>query len=206
MSFSHGFYVILQQQLNFLKHGAAGPDVFEKPFVVGHECAGLVEDVGAKVEQWKKGDRVAIKPGAPCLKYGFRLSISVTASLQALEPSQTFKNIQHTSDIDLEKADFKVSICRCDLCTTGFSNLCSKSAIDYFGTPTSDGSACTVKLVPEEQLVRLTPKISWVEAGLIQPLAISIQMARQAELKAHQKVMIFGGGCIGLLLGAIAKA
>lgn len=63
-----------------------------------------------------------------------------------------------------------------------------------------------MKVVPADQLVRLTPQISWTEAGVIQPLAISLQMARQAELKAHQNVMIFGGGCIGLLLGAIAKA
>ena len=56
------------------------------------------------------------------------------------------------------------------------------------------------------QLVKLTDKISWVEAGLIQPLAISLQMSRQAGLKAHQHVMILGGGCIGLMLGALAKA
>jgi D-xylulose reductase len=56
------------------------------------------------------------------------------------------------------------------------------------------------------QLVQLTDSISWVEAGLIQPLAISLQMSRQAQLKAHQHVMILGGGCIGLMLGALAKA
>ena len=57
-----------------------------------------------------------------------------------------------------------------------------------------------------EQLCRLTPKISWTEAGLVQPLAIAMQMTRQAGLKAHQHVIILGGGCIGLMLGAMAKA
>ncbi|KAI5306276.1 hypothetical protein KEM56_001602 [Ascosphaera pollenicola] len=55
-------------------------------------------------------------------------------------------------------------------------------------------------------MVKLTDKIDWVAAGLIQPLAIGIQMSRQAGLKAHQTVFIAGGGCVGLLLGAIAKA
>lgn len=63
-----------------------------------------------------------------------------------------------------------------------------------------------MKVVPQDQLVRLTPKISWTAAGLIQPLAIAIQMARQAELRAHQNIMIFGAGCIGVQLGAMAKA
>lgn len=63
-----------------------------------------------------------------------------------------------------------------------------------------------MKVVPGVQLVRLTDRISWTEAGVIQPLAISLQMSRQAGLKAHQNVLILGGGCIGLLLGGIAKA
>ena len=46
------------------------------------------------------------------------------------------------------------------------------------------------------QLVRLTPKISWSEASLIEPLAISVQMSRQAGLKALQHVMILGRGLV----------
>lgn len=89
-------------------------------------------------------------------------------------------------------------------CTLGRSNLCALTR--YNGTPGVDGGCSTFKIVPEAQLVRLTPKISWAEAGLIQPLAISIQMARQADLKSLQTVLILGGGCIGLLLGSIAKS
>lgn len=79
----------------------------------------------------------------------------------------------------------------------------------YYGAPGTgpqDGSLCTYKIIPETQLVRLTPRISWVEAGCIQPFAIALQVSRQANLKANQTIMIFGGGCIGLILGAISKA
>ncbi|EXJ75275.1 uncharacterized protein A1O5_01971 [Cladophialophora psammophila CBS 110553] len=96
----------------------------------------------------------------------------------------------------------------CDDCTTGYSNLCS--SIEYYGVPApggrQDGLLTTYKIVPVTALARLTPRISWVEAGAIQPLAIALQMTRQAGLKAHQTVLILGGGCIGLLLGAVAKA
>ncbi|KEF62068.1 uncharacterized protein A1O9_00040 [Exophiala aquamarina CBS 119918] len=74
------------------------------------------------------------------------------------------------------------------------------------GTGPQDGALCTYKIVPVVQLARISPKISWVEAGTIQPFAIALQMARQAGLTANQNVMILGGGCIGLLLGAISKA
>ncbi|PGH08301.1 chlorophyll synthesis pathway protein BchC [Polytolypa hystricis UAMH7299] len=92
----------------------------------------------------------------------------------------------------------------CEDCTRGYGNLCAN--MRYSGTPGVDGGCQTYRVVPVTQLVRLTPKISWTEAGLIQPLAVSIQMARQAGLRNSQKVMILGGGCIGLLLGAMAKS
>ncbi|KIX03569.1 chlorophyll synthesis pathway protein BchC [Rhinocladiella mackenziei CBS 650.93] len=151
---------ICGSDIHFWKEGRAGPDIIKEPFVIGHECAGEIYLVGDGVELYKVGDRVAIKPAAPCLK--------------------------------------------CDDCTTGQSNLCR--FIKYFGVPGSDGSCCTMKLVPEEQLVRLTPTISWTAAGLIQPLAIAVQMSRQADLRAHQNIMIFGAGCIGVQLGAMAYA
>jgi threonine dehydrogenase-like Zn-dependent dehydrogenase len=92
----------------------------------------------------------------------------------------------------------------CVDCTSGQFNLCETAS--YYGTPGADGSCCTFRIVPQEQLVPLTPKISWTKAGLIQPLAIVLHMARRAGLKAHQNVMILGGGCVGLLFGAVAKA
>lgn len=83
-------------------------------------------------------------------------------------------------------------------------NLCAY--MPYGGTFGVDGSCATYKIVPFNQMVKLTDKIDWIAAGLIQPLAIGIQMSRQAGLKPHQTVFIAGGGCVGLLLGAIAKA
>lgn len=51
--------------VHFYEHGQPGyPDVY--PFVLGHEGAGEIIDVGAEVTHLAKGDRVAIEPGIPC--------------------------------------------------------------------------------------------------------------------------------------------
>lgn len=41
------------------------------PFVLGHECAGVVYEVGENVKNLRVGDRVAIEPGVPCGKCEF---------------------------------------------------------------------------------------------------------------------------------------
>ncbi|KAI6747664.1 hypothetical protein HG530_015772 [Fusarium avenaceum] len=46
--------------------GKLGPFVLESPMVLGHESAGTVIQVGAKVQLLKQGDRVAMEPGIPC--------------------------------------------------------------------------------------------------------------------------------------------
>jgi L-iditol 2-dehydrogenase len=41
-------------------------DYMSVPAVLGHECAGVVESVGDRVEGISLGDRVVLKPGSPC--------------------------------------------------------------------------------------------------------------------------------------------
>ena len=51
--------------VHFYEHGEPEfPDVY--PFVLGHEGAGEVIEIGANVTTLKVGDRVAIEPGIPC--------------------------------------------------------------------------------------------------------------------------------------------
>jgi len=57
---------ICGSDVHYWKHGAIGHFVLEKPMVLGHEAAGVVDKLGPNVTNLKVGDRVAIEPGVCC--------------------------------------------------------------------------------------------------------------------------------------------
>ncbi|XP_045802577.1 sorbitol dehydrogenase-like [Trifolium pratense] len=38
----------------------------KEPMAIGHECAGIIEEVGSQVQTLVPGDRVAVEPGINC--------------------------------------------------------------------------------------------------------------------------------------------
>lgn len=57
---------ICGSDVHYWTHGRIGDFVLKAPMILGHEGAGVVHRVGAKVSHLKPGDRVAIEPGYPC--------------------------------------------------------------------------------------------------------------------------------------------
>jgi L-iditol 2-dehydrogenase len=57
---------ICGSDVHYYETGEIGTEVVEYPFVVGHECAGTVVDVGKGVSRVKAGDRVAVEPAIVC--------------------------------------------------------------------------------------------------------------------------------------------
>lgn len=60
--------------VHYYSHGRIGNFVVKFPFILGHECAGTIVEVGSNVSQIKVGDRVALEPGVPCGSCEFCLS------------------------------------------------------------------------------------------------------------------------------------
>ncbi|EIW82103.1 xylitol dehydrogenase [Coniophora puteana RWD-64-598 SS2] len=57
---------ICGSDVHYLLHGRIGDYIVEDPMVLGHESSGVVYKVGSGVTGLKKGDRVAMEPGATC--------------------------------------------------------------------------------------------------------------------------------------------
>ncbi len=62
---------ICGSDLHYYLHGGFGVVRVKQPIVLGHEVAGTVEAVGAKVTKVKPGDRIALSPSRPCGKCKF---------------------------------------------------------------------------------------------------------------------------------------
>ena len=54
--------------LHYYQKGSIGDFVVKYPFILGHEAAGVVSEVGGNVTTLKVGDRVCMEPGVPCMK------------------------------------------------------------------------------------------------------------------------------------------
>ncbi|GEO26490.1 sorbitol dehydrogenase [Alicyclobacillus acidoterrestris] len=54
--------------VHYYEHGRIGRYVVEQPLILGHECAGVVVQVGERVTKFQLGDRVAVEPGVVCGK------------------------------------------------------------------------------------------------------------------------------------------
>lgn len=53
-------------KIHYWQHGRIGRYVVDKPIVLGHESAGIIEECGPDVKNLRAGDRVALEPGAAC--------------------------------------------------------------------------------------------------------------------------------------------
>ena len=52
--------------VHYYETGRIGSDAIRFPFIVGHECAAVVEEVGDAVDRVRVGDRVAVDPAISC--------------------------------------------------------------------------------------------------------------------------------------------
>lgn len=57
---------ICGSDVHFYRFGSIGKKVAPLPFILGHECSGVVTELGEGVTSLQIGDRVALEPGVPC--------------------------------------------------------------------------------------------------------------------------------------------
>ena len=90
----------------------------------------------------------------------------------------------------------------CSYCRGGRENLCEEMKIIGFH---SDGGFASQAEVPKSSLIPLPEQLAPEYFCFCEPVACVINSFEAAGLQRGQKVIIYGGGVVGLLAGLIAK-
>ncbi|MCD2493213.1 NAD(P)-dependent alcohol dehydrogenase [Lacrimispora sp. NSJ-141] len=146
--------------VHFYKDGHIGDVAAPPSFILGHEVAGTVMEVGDLVNGLRPGDRVALEPGYPCGT--------------------------------------------CELCRSGKYNLCR--SVRFFADPPTPGALQEYVVHPAGMCYLLPETVSTEEGALVEPLAVGLHAASQGNVTLGDRVLILGGGCIGLVTLLAAKA
>jgi len=93
----------------------------------------------------------------------------------------------------------------CAPCIAGDCNLCLEGIGMFHGVGLDGGMADEIR-VPARALVPLPAGVSLRDASLVEPLAVMVYALRRAGLRATQRVVVIGGGTIGLCAVAAVRA
>lgn len=90
----------------------------------------------------------------------------------------------------------------CPACLAGHHHICQN--LNFVGID-SPGALQTLWNVQENWVVRLPKTISLLNAALIEPVAVAFHDVKRADVKADERIVVIGGGPIGLLIGIVAR-
>ncbi|MDQ1330184.1 MAG: hypothetical protein QG578_447 [Thermodesulfobacteriota bacterium] len=93
----------------------------------------------------------------------------------------------------------------CETCGTGFPNICLNSLKRSIPGNNSPGAFAEFMKLRPDMVRKLPDSISNSEAILIEPAAVALHAVRKAGLGAGDRVLIIGGGPVGLLCAEWAK-
>jgi L-idonate 5-dehydrogenase len=96
----------------------------------------------------------------------------------------------------------------CDYCKSGRSNLCPNTIMLGSGStnPPTNGAMAEFVMVRSDQCHLLPDNLDDGSGAMIEPLAVGLHAVKRAGNLTGKKVLITGGGTIGLLTAITAKA
>jgi threonine dehydrogenase-like Zn-dependent dehydrogenase len=93
----------------------------------------------------------------------------------------------------------------CEFCLSGEYQVCRSGVERIYGVGRNGGMAEEI-VVPARCLVRLPARLDAATASLVEPLAVAVHGMRRAGAKPGDRVVVIGGGTIGLCAVAAAAA
>ena len=113
--------------------------------------------------------------------------------------------------LDLKKGDrvtaLPISPCgKCEACLKGEVQYCPHTWSDALGLALTNPGALGEKISVRSDMVYKVPdNVSDVEMAMVEPTAVALHAIHLADIKVGAKVLVVGGGIIGLLSAMLAK-
>jgi nicotinate-nucleotide--dimethylbenzimidazole phosphoribosyltransferase len=90
----------------------------------------------------------------------------------------------------------------CDYCRAGRENLCRRIRIIGFHR---DGGFADQIMIPEASLIPVPETLDALIACLAEPVGCVLHALEKCRLKSHARVLVYGGGTMGLLAALVAR-
>ncbi|MEU6223157.1 alcohol dehydrogenase catalytic domain-containing protein [Streptomyces sp. NPDC047042] len=91
----------------------------------------------------------------------------------------------------------------CPACQAGHQHICQH--LDFIGID-SPGAMQQRWTVPASTLIRLPDSLPLDSAALVEPTAVAVHDVGRAAVKEGQKVVVVGGGPVGILIALVARS
>jgi D-xylulose reductase len=76
----------------------------------------------------------------------------------------------------------------------------------FAATPPHDGTLAKYYVNASDFCYKIPESMNLEEGAMVEPVSVAVAIAKTAELKAHQTVVVLGCGPIGILCQAVARA
>ncbi|MFE1989462.1 zinc-dependent alcohol dehydrogenase, partial [Streptomyces mirabilis] len=91
----------------------------------------------------------------------------------------------------------------CPACRAGHQHICQH--LDFIGID-SPGAMQQRWTVPASTLIRLPDSLALDRAALVEPTAVAVHDVGRADVRAGERVVVVGGGPVGILIALVARA
>jgi L-iditol 2-dehydrogenase len=91
----------------------------------------------------------------------------------------------------------------CEYCRSGDYNLCPDKRV--LGTAAWPGAFGAYVIAPVQAIRPLPRSLSFVQGAMIEPLSIGVHLARRADLRAGESIVVLGTGAVGCMAAAVAR-
>ncbi|KAE8358129.1 alcohol dehydrogenase [Aspergillus caelatus] len=116
---------------------------------------------------------------------------------------ETGSKVSHLKAGDRVALEPGVPCRRCEFCRKGSYHLCSDMI--FAATPPWDGTLAKYYINAADFCYKIPDSMDMEEAAMVEPVSVACAIAKTADLRAHQTVLVLGAGPIGVLCQAVAK-